>query len=210
MHKPASDTAGVSTGDGFPMSSELRQALYFHLTTHDLGLVGCHRRNAWHAERGDALPWRKIAGNAYLETIADRRTIELGPGTLECYLTAERFLCTFHGGHWGFWVVNDAFDLWSLIRASEQVPDLSHRIYVLHEMNGNLDIKQVDVPEDYDWAKRAEDIFTSYYSTPAGRIPKSGARAVRYCPWCPFKQRCDAYDVTHQQTDDWSPNYPIP
>lgn len=188
--------------------SEIRASLLRVLTPEGHELLGCHRRNRWHGERGDPPAWRFVEGNAVLDAIADRYEIPVASGLMTSWLISSRFLCRWHGGEWGYWVVNDALDHWALIQ--EKHTHISHRIYVLHEYKGNLDVKAVDVPDDFDPVSRREEIFTSLYSEEPGRIPKSGARAIRTCKWCHFKQRCDALDKLHGDTGDWSPNYPIP
>lgn len=106
--------------------------------------------------------------------------------------------------------MEDLFDTWALHATYGDLPDLSPLILVLHEDHGQLDVKEVPVPESMNPQHRAEKIIAEATSDPPKRIPKSGARAYRICPHCPVKQRCDAQDQLRGDTDDWAPTYPQP
>ena len=170
----------------------------------DIGLVGCRRRGRWSFH--EEAPWSFVRGNALLAVIGEKKSLATDYGMQEFYTLYDNLL-QFRGGPWNLDWTEDFYDLWSIIMVHAE---LSRTIIVVHENRGELDIKEVEVPEALDPQHRVEKMLAEYASNPPGRIPKSGQRAARICPHCPYKQRCDAEDILQGQQDDWSPTYPTP
>lgn len=196
------------------LTIDLELELEEELTLADPGLVGCRRRGRWdYEDHSGAPPWRRMRGNAILSTVGSRERIGIpGIGTLEFYIhntNHDAYLLQFRGGPWNLDWTEEFFDLWTLVY-DMRVKAISRTILVLHENKSDLDIKEVKVPEDFQANTRLTGMITEYTATPPGRIPKSGPRAIRLCPHCPHKQRCDAEDILQDQTSDWSPSYPTP
>ena len=147
-----------------------------------------------------------------LATVGDKKSMQTPVGELEFFMMEDFEVLQYRGGPWNLDWVEDMYDLWSLVWLYWDVDEngISPTIIILHENHGELDIKEVAVPENLNPETRADFIIKGYNADPPVRIPKSGPRALRICPHCPHKIRCDAEDKLRGQDQDWSPNYPTP
>lgn len=192
-----------------PMKTdEVRPILERYLRLEDSNLLGCRRRNLW----GDDKPWRDVRGNALLYVLGHRRSVTTPVGPLE-YFAQRNHLLQFRGGPWKTYWTQDFLDLWCLATAYGSRP-LDPTIIVLHENKGELDVKEIEVPERLqdrtEATARALTCVQELLEDPPGRISKADTRASHVCRYCPVKQRCDAIDETRGETDDWGPAYPRP
>lgn len=191
----------------------LEKELYNEVYLAEPGLVGCRRRGRWSAD--ERLSWRYLRGNALLSTVGAKEMVTTPLGPLEYYVHYEdgkTYLLQFRGGPWNLDWVQDFYDLWSIIESADTIEHtaLSHTILVVNENQGEVSVKEVEVPKTWLPSVRYEKMLSEAASDPPGRISKSGSRAARVCPRCPHKQRCDAEDILQGDTNDWAPSYPKP
>lgn len=188
---------------------DLKQELLDRLVLDDPGLVGCRRRGVWNEDQDISYRW--FRGNALLGVVGVPASMNTPAGWLQYYEydSTTLVILQFRGGKWNpDWTV-EFYDLWSLVHEYSGAKPEPY-IMVLHEYRGDLDVKKIDIPEALNPQVRVEKILAEFTSEPPGRIPKSGPRAARICPHCPFKQRCDATDTLRGETNDYSPTYPMP
>lgn len=188
------------------MMDIIKQKLMTALSVIDAGVVGCQRRQQW---TPPDLPWRWIRGNALLSIVCNKKTFYTFCGPQENFFY-DNFLCLYRAGPWNTYWVEDFYDTWSLVRADEIPGDreLFNTIIVFHENKGELDLKAVPAPKD--WQERVNRMEEDWNKDPRGRISKATSHALKVCRFCPVKVKCDAHDRLKGEDDDWSPNYPTP
>ena len=185
------------------MAHKIKKELKEALTLKDPGYIGCIRRNQW--EEGDE-PWRRVRGHALPWVAARKRQFRTPHGTMEAFIKADRWMVEFRAGQWNQYWMDDIKRRWAFVQYCTSL-DLSRTVFVLHENKGELTVKEVHIPENFNPEQEVRDAIDDYESDPPGRIAKNSARAHRICRYCPVQRDCDLKDREIGDTDDWSDSY---
>jgi hypothetical protein len=166
-------------------------------------LMGCHRRNVW--DGGDPAPYSLVKGNAILLALGAQRIKFITPVGPSEHLRLGDRLITFRAGYWqDYWKEDIAIEI-AIAHQYSGLKGLSTTGLIAWENKGRLQIIEVKTKE---FKIDVISLVSSFLS--AGRISKSGQRALRVCHHCPVKRRCDTYDVKLGQDKDWHTNYTYP
>ncbi len=164
-------------------------------------LSGCHRRNI--AERDREPKYSLIKGNAILLALGAQKVYFTTPvGPSEHFRLGDKIV-TFRAGSWQMYWAEDVAVEVAVVAEYSTLKGISNIGLIAWENKGELSIVDIDASQ---FKVDPSALVTSY--TTNGRMTKSNRKALRVCPNCPIKARCDTYDITLGQTLDWHAKYP--
>ncbi len=163
-------------------------------------LSGCHRRNI--AARDQEPKYSLIKGNAILLALGAQKVYFTTPVGKSEHLRLGDKIITFRAGSWQtYWSEDIAIEV-AVVREYSALKGISYTGLIAWENKGELSIVDIDTEQ---FQVVPSDLVLSYTSN--GRMSKNTHKALRVCPSCPIKARCDTYDRTLNQTLDWHSNY---
>jgi hypothetical protein len=169
----------------------------------------CTRRRVWDLNGPpQADGWRYARGMMLLDYLVESCHLVKTPYPFHVF-THRNHMVAYRGGPWNPQWGSDLVDEWALYCYINPIAPLHPEIWVLHEHNGRLEIVVLPV-EPFDIDAHAKELLKKTEADPPTRIRKDTVYAAKVCRFCPHKRTCDATDALRNQTDDYSPNYPIP
>lgn len=107
-------------------------------------------------------PWSFQSGNAVLNALGTKETISTPAGDLEVYIQGQHDLLQFRGGPWKAAWNEQMTDLWCLA-CTFRDRYLHRRVTVVYENAGEMEIREITIPDDLYPDERAIEILRDYY-----------------------------------------------